>query len=169
MRRGTNVLSFLVCLMLIMSVFAACGENTSEKEYTKNGLTITLPENAKEMDDSYGYSAAYQIGNTIVIAAMEESLDMLSSLGLDETSTVEDYAKLVAEVNGYSADDVTTITGTDIPMFEYSSTVSDVEYKYIGSCYKGTDSFWFINFGTVASNYDSVKEDFERWAASVKI
>lgn len=93
----------------------------------------------------------------------------MQSLGLAEDATVEEYAALVAEVNGYSADDIKTLTGTDAPYFEYSSTVSDVEYNYMGVCYESDESFWFVNLGTTADKFDSVKEDFERWAASVKV
>lgn len=169
MRKGTKIVSFIMAMMLVVSVFAACGGKTEEKEFTKNGFTITLPENAKEMEDSSGFLVAYQIGNAIIVTAIQEGEDILATVGLDGNSSVMDYAEIVAEVNGYSADDVGTIEGTNIPMFEYSSTVDGVEYKYMGSFYSGTDSFWFINMGTTASNYDSVKEDFERWAASVKI
>lgn len=169
MRKGTKVLAIIMAVVLMMSVFTACGGGTSEKEFSKNGLTITLPVNAKEMDSSYGYSVAYQIGSSIVVAAIKEDVSSLLSVGLEENATVKDYAQLVAEVNGYSADSVTTIAGTNIPVIEYTANVSGVDYKYIGSCYKAEDCFWFINFGTTASNFDSVKGDFEKWAASVEV
>lgn len=168
MRSRTKIISLVLFLAMMVSVFAGCGSN-EEKEVSSNGFAVTLPGNAKEMDQSLGYTACYQVGNDIVVAAIEESKSTLQSLGLAEEATVDDYASLVAEVNGYSADDLKTITGTDIPYFEYSSTVSGVDYNYIGACYEADDSFWFVNFGTTASKFDSVKEDFEKWATSVKV
>lgn len=168
MRSRTKIVSLVLFIAMMISVFAGCG-SSEEKEVSVNGFAVTLPANAKEMDQSLGYTACYQVGNDIVIAAIEETKSSLQSLGLAEDATIDDYAALVAEVNGYNADDITKINGTDIPYFEYSSTVSGVDYKYIGACYESDDAFWFVNFGTTASKYDSVKEDFERWAASVKV
>lgn len=168
MRSRTKIVSLVLFLAMMISVFAGCG-SAEDKEFSSNGFTVTLPGNAKEMDQSLGYTVAYQIGNDVIVAALKEEKSTLQSLGLAEDATVEEYAALVAEVNGYSADDVSTIIGTDIPYIEYSSTVDNVEYNYIGVCYESDDAFWFVNFGTTASRFDSVKNDFERWAASVKV
>lgn len=168
MRSRKKTVSLVLFLAMMISVFAGCG-SAEDKEFSSNGFTVTLPGNAKEMDQSLGYTACYQVGNDIVVAAIEETKSSLQSLGLSEDATVEEYAALVAEVNGYSADDIKTLTGTDAPYFEYSSTVSDIEYNYIGVCYESDESFWFVNFGTTADKFDSVEEDFERWAASVKV
>lgn len=168
MRSRTKIISLVLFLAMMISVFAGCG-SSEEKEISSNGFTVTLPGNAKEMDQSLGYTVCYQVGNDVVVAAVEESKSSLQDMGLLENATVEDYAALVAEVNGYSADDIKTITDTDIPYFEYSSTVSDVEYKYMGVCYESEDAFWFVNFGTKSDKFDSVKEDFVRWAKSVKV
>jgi len=168
MRSRTKIVSLVLFLAMMISVFVGCG-SAEDKEFSSNGFTVTLPGNAKEMDQSLGYTVAYQIGNDVIVAALKEEKSTLQSLGLAEDATVEEYAALVAEVNGYSADDVSTIIGTDIPYIEYSSTVDNVEYNYIGVCYESDDAFWFVNFGTTADKFDSVKEDFERWAASVKV
>lgn len=168
MRSRTKLISLVLFLAMMISVFAGCGSN-EEKEVSSNGFSVTLPANAKEMDQSLGYTACYQIGNDIVVAAIEESKSSLQTLGLAEDASVSDYAALVAEVNGYSSDDVAVITETEIPYFEYSSTVSGVDYNYIGVCYEADDAFWFVNFGTTADKFDSVKGDFERWAKSVKV
>lgn len=167
MKKTTKIISLVMAFALFAAVFAGCG--SSDKEFSSNGFSITLPGNAKEMSESLGYTAAYQVGGDIVVAAIEESKSSLASLGLAEDAVVLDYAVLVAEVNGYSGDDVTTISGTEIPYFEYTSTVSGVEYSYMGACFKADDAFWFVNFGTTKEKYDSVKADFEKWAKSVKV
>lgn len=168
MRIRTKIISIVLFAAMMITVFAGCG-SVEEKEFSSNGFTVTLPGNAKEMDENMGYTVCYQIGKDIVIAAIKENKSYLQSLGISEDASLEDYADLVAEVNGYSADDIDTLAGNGNPYFEYTSTSQGMDLKFIGVCYESEDAFWFVNFGTMESKFDSVKDELERWAATVKV
>lgn len=47
MRSRTKIISLVLFLAMMVSVFAGCG-SSEEKEVSSNGFAVTLPGNAKE-------------------------------------------------------------------------------------------------------------------------
>ena len=157
---------FIALLMaaLMLVSFASCGE-PKEKEFTKEGLTITLTQSFKEASFE-GYTVVYD-STKVAVFVIKESFSLLAGF---ENYTLKQYADLVHNANSSrNPGAVTEVEG--LTTFEYSflNTDEDQTYKYFTTVFKGDDAFWTIQFCCKAENYNEYKADMIKYAKSVKV
>ena len=86
----------LYIIIILLGAFLLSGCE-SQKEFTIDDLTITLPKEfeQKEMDGYLAYLESKEVGITF----LEETFTDLETIGLNKDSTLEDYANAVKESN----------------------------------------------------------------------
>lgn len=114
--------------------------NTKTKLYETSGIKITLPNdmlvyNTEDYDISYA-------NNSLMFLGIKEPFTILSDIGLDSSSTIEEYAVKVQEANR---------TPTFIPKDNYmyytkTENLNNTSYDYVIMVAKGKDSFYILNF-----------------------
>ena len=114
--------------------------NTKTKLYETSGIKITLPNdmlvyNTEDYDISYA-------NNSLMFLGIKEPFTILSDIGLDSSSTIEEYAVKVQEANR---------TPTFIPKDNYmyytkTENINNTSYDYVIMVAKGKDSFYILNF-----------------------
>lgn len=110
------------------------------KLYEISGIKITLPNdmlvyNTEDYDISYA-------NNSLIFLGIKEPFTILSDIGLDSSSTVEEYAVKVQEANRTP----TFIPKDDYMYYTKTEKIDNTSYDYVIMVAKGKDSFYILNF-----------------------
>ena len=130
------------------------------KEFSSNGLNITLNENFKEVKQE-GFTVAYECYNVAVMALKEPFTIAPGAADL----SLQEYGNMVIETNGLSNSSLKTVES--LTCFEYEATPEDTTYYYFAAVYKSDDAFWLINFATKKSDKNEYYPQMVEWARSV--
>lgn len=137
-------------------------ESFEPKEFSSNGLTITLTTAFRE-ENYISQAAAYSSKDVLVLAAKES---FSSAEGIDDL-TLHEYSELVLEGNNIPLDDLDDYNG--IPCFEYDAKEENLNQivHYKAFMYKTEDAFWMIQFGVLQREQNKYIEKINEWAGSV--
>lgn len=153
-----SLLAFVVCMTLGGCFFAK-----NDKTYESHGLSITMPEGYTEK--SVVAQTVYLEGTETIFTALKEDLSTLAQIGIDENTSLKDYAKAVVENNkaDYEVKEEDGLT-----YFEYEKQVSGKDYYYLACVLKSDDAFWLVNFASETSNKSKYQPLFKKWAKTIK-
>lgn len=158
----------LTTLTLIGAACATgCDSETPTKEYSKSGLTVTLPTDFVEKD-IVTYTYTLQSAD-VIMTAVKEEFSLFEALGIDtDEVTLVDYASLVVETNGLPSD--TKISESNgLTTFTYQNDANGKTYFYYASVFKGSDAFWLVQFGCDANNKDKFQSTFVDYTKTVVV
>jgi hypothetical protein len=146
----------------VNSKYISATNPTVETVFEKSGMSITLGVDFKEISYT-GVTAAYET-EKILVVAIKETFESLVENGFDSSITLEEYAALVLEANGFTAE-VKTEDG--LTYYVYSTTSAEGDFTTYASVYKSEDAFWFVQFVCAAEDYASLEADIVNYAKSV--
>lgn len=164
-----KVISVFVLISVFASILCGCSllaaKSGSDKEFSGEGLTITLTDNFKTADIE-GYTLCYDSFDVGVFALKESVSDypILADVTLDE------YKEYVLEANSEkSPKEDPSIEGLKVLKYEYYVDTKKANYTYFISLYKAQDSFWLVQFACKSSDFADYEPYFIKWAKSVKV
>ncbi len=170
-KRGTK--KGLLVLIVAVIVGAVVGysigsilfsDKTPEpKEFTSNGMTITLTDEFKEADIE-NYTVAYDSKN-VAVFALKEAFTLADGF---EGYTLEQYADLVIQANNLGSAEIKTADGLTSFEYDFINPETNNTYKYFSYVYKTDDAFWLIQFATFDKNVDEYAQQITDWAKSVE-
>ena len=153
----------IASLLIVTSLFLLTGCE-SDKEYTIDDLTITLPSSFTKQDMT-GF-LAYLENDEAGITIAEETFTDLEVIGLNSESTLEDYAAAVMASNDTEYE---LNNAEDYIYFYYDSTVDGTDYHYMAALFKGNDEFYLINFFCFKSDSEKYDSIFKNWADTIVV
>ena len=156
-----KIISCLLAVLILFS-FAACATG-AEKEFTSNGMTLTLTDEFRETTYE-GYTVCYE-SKDVAVFVLKESFSLQAGLG---DMSIDDYAELVYKANASkSPSDISKEDG--LISFEYSflNEQENQTYSYYSAMYKGTDAFWLVQFACKEDLYEAKRPTFIEWAKTV--
>ena len=158
------IAAVLVGILLGMSrVYLADFSGSKPKEFSDNGMTITLTADFKAMEYE-GFTQCYE-GKMAVVFVIKEEFSVAPVL---KDYTEEDYGRIVLQ--GNNLDEKSLVVTEDLVYFTYVRPVEEgKEYFYLAAVYKGTDAFWLIQFAAPETLQDDYETQFLQWAASVTV
>lgn len=141
--------TILIVVAILVSTIISAFNNTDfnydkttnkTKLYETSGIKITLPNdmlvyNTEDYDISYA-------NNSLMFLGIKEPFTILSDIGLDSDSTVEEYAVKVQEANRTP----TFIPKDDYMYYTKTEKIDNTSYDYVIMVAKGKDSFYILNF-----------------------
>ena len=140
-KKQNTLYTILIVIAIVISTDTSDNKtNTKTKLYEISGLKITLP-NDMLVYDTEDYDISYA-NNSLMFLGIKEPFTILSDIGLDSSSTIEEYAVKVQEANR---------TPTFIPKDNYmyytkTENINNTSYDYVIMVAKGKDSFYILNF-----------------------
>lgn len=163
-RKGIIFITVCFCIGVVIGLASALlpkflGESRT-KEFSSNGLNITLTENFKEVKQE-GFTVAYE-GYNVAVMALKEPFTLAPGAS---DLTLQEYGNLVIEANSLSNSPLKTVDG--ITCFEYEATPENTTYYYFAAVYKADDAFWLINFAVKSNDKNEYYPKFVEWAKSV--
>ena len=160
-----RILAAVVLLVFAVSISGCALSAPQEKEFSKDGMTITLTNQFTEKEyvtQTVMYESKDSIGT-----ALKESFSTLEDAGLRSDITPEEYAELVITNNMLENCQVQDKDGTTC--FQYDRTVDGKEFSYLATVHKAPDAFWLIQFACLADDYSEKEPQFMEWAKTVKV
>lgn len=158
-----KIVSFLLIALLLFS-FVACNIPVTAKDFSSNGMTITLTSEFKEANIE-GYTACYESKN-VAVFVLKESFSLFEGA---EDMSIDEYAELVRKANSSKSPSEIS-KSNDLVSFEYDflNEQENQVYSYISFMYKGDDAFWLVQFACKEESYGTLIQSFIDWAKTVK-
>ena len=155
----------IVCVLLIAVLalsLASCME-PSPKEFTSNGMSITLTD--RFVENTYeGYTVCYDSSDAAVFA-LKEAFTLQAGLG---ELSLDEYAQLVYQANSSkSPETVAKEDGLTIMEYSFLNEAENQTYRYLATMFKAEDAFWLVQFACVEDDYEAKRPLFMEWAKSV--
>ncbi len=155
-------LSLLFAVVMLVSLTSCM--TASPKDFTCEGMTVTLTDRFKETEYE-GYTVCYGSPDVMVIV-LKESFSLQA--GLDQM-TLDEYAKLVLQANASkSPSEITKHEGFQSMEYDFLNEKENQTYSYFSTMFKGPDAFWLIQFACKTEDYDANKDTFLTYANSIK-
>ncbi len=168
-----KILTVVLAALMIFS-FAACGSSGNGggsdsdknlKTYSVAGLTIQMEKGLVQSSLS-GFDV-FLSGDNFAMTGEKETAEEFESVGYDVNSlSEEDYAALVAEVNGF---DGFTKNANGRFVYTLFDSVDGDDYFYYITLRKGSDCFWMINFFCEEDDAEEYEPKFEQWAETIEV
>lgn len=161
-----KIIAGVVGFVVVFIVAIALMENgTEEKTYSDSGFTITMEEGFYKKD--YIGATFYYESQNAGISVIKEYFEDLSSLEINENTSLEEYAELVSYVN--EKDNEYQKLNDQIMYYTYDDTISGKNYSYMTAVTKGSTAFWIINLFCEEDNKDTYFPKFEQWLKTVEV
>ncbi len=160
-------------LAAILLLCSGCSLMTSQPEeplppqpmtYSKAGLSITLTDEFTEKD-YVTYTAVYE-SPRIAVFALKEEFRLFDSSVLSSESSTADYAGLLWKSNGFT-DELPLTEQDGLTWFDYDRSVNGADYTYRVYAFKGSDSFWMVQFAAFADSFDGLAPVIHSYAKTV--
>lgn len=149
------VIGVIFGFVLTRGLFSA--KTPEAKVFTKGDFQITLTEAFSE-ETQPGMFATYS-SKTAIVFAVREEISLVGDISLEE------YSRLVMEVNGYADKEMAQKDG--YCWFDYIDAPQGEDIYYMVACYRTEDAFFVVNFATPAVNQAGMHDTFHQWAATV--
>ena len=159
--------SFISLIFVGIILLSGCSFLPSDgpKTFSSDGLTLTLTEGFWETE--YDPFTVCFDSSDMAVFALEETFEMFEAAGYTEMPTVREYAELVAYANGVDTASVSENDG--LTGFIFSKTVDGSDYTYFAYTYKGSDSFWLLQFAVATDSADEYADTIMEYAISVTV
>ena len=171
-------ISLTIVLVLFLLIGCALGfiassdkfDNTPPMPQTFNheDMTITLTDDfvntTKLLGKDHGYDVIYGT-DEVSVMVMKEPFALWEGA---EAYTVEEYARLCVEANGFITTINTDEAGQVLFEYDYFNAEEDLSFHYYAYAYKSTDAFWLIQFAVLADEAETYAPQVAQWAASVE-
>ena len=158
MKKSIKIISIILVTFLIFG----CGKSTKVFKEDDFKITLTSEFNKSELE---GFTYYYESINALVTVLKEEK-SSLEPFGINDSSSAEDYVKLVISANDKDSE---YELRNDYAYFEYEATVDEEDFYYLTATYKSDDAFWILNFISTKEDKDKFKNEFLKWADSVEV
>ena len=161
-------LMLLVCMTITL---VAC--ETKTIEFTKEGVTITLPTSFKERkaDNALVYYIsrnAMFMANKNLISDYPPTCQYDYPEGYANGLRNDEYLQYNGKPTDYSVSEKGN-DGKDFAWLYYDNTVNNVEYSYM-LVVKITDKYVYImNFASLKKDFEKLSSDFMEYAKTIKV
>ena len=155
----------LILMLALAMLLCSCGSEATydtPKEFTYNGLTLTLTTDFKMENPPDAFTGYYEADGAVVMTLFE-SLDQLAAAGFDEVKTLEDYTKVVAGEYEVKSDEE-----AEIMYFTFERKADFKDYYYLAVTKQTDDGFWLIQYACRAKDKDMFSDMFLEWAKKAK-
>lgn len=155
-------LSLLLALVLILGLFAGCGDSApTSREYTLEcGITLTAESGLTEKEQP-AFTTSLQ-GRNSMILFLEESKAMLGG-----DMDLEQYADIIVSGNRLTegfAEDASGNYATS-----YTRDVDGSKFFYYVTVHETASSFWMVQMACMESKQETYEPLFREWAATIQI
>lgn len=154
----------LLNTIIVLMIVTLSGCSAKPKNFTVNGLTITLTE-----EFSVGSAANYDVyisNDDVSFSAVEEDADTLEYAGY-EIASLNDYSLEILELNKASKDSL--IKRDNYYYFTNTSTKSGASFTYVHCMFKGNSSYWVCEFVCKTKDYKRLENKILGWADTIVI
>ena len=156
----------VILSVLILSMLSGCGSRVKKIHEDDMKINLTNSFNKSFMENATWYYTSSD-ANAIGIKVLKSELEKNGV----ETNSVADYAVAYITANQIKgASEVQTAAteaGQDYVFFEYEHKAKDKEFSYLNCFYDNKDEYWIVSFACYKDAYQSFKNDFVKYAASV--
>lgn len=169
MKKFFKTTAVAVVMLLSICFLGACGEPKPKTFNCDAGLTITLTDKFYERD-MLTYTMYLESSNVLFVV-QKEDFETLSVMGINENSTVTEYAEKMLNLNNIYNVTPQVDEETDFAYCDYEKTdnaTGKTLYNYTVIA-KGSDAFWLCQFACESKNSKDLKPNFATWSKTIVV
>lgn len=156
----------MVIVIIFTIKFFFFPTKAAAKIFTEKEYTIKLTEDfTKEKMEGATY---YYGSDHAIVMVINEKASALADIGIKEDSTVDDYMQAIID-NNKLPEKIKINKRGDYRFISYENGDKKSEkYYFVAVTFHQGDEFWLMNFACRKSDNEQFKEQFLKWADSVK-
>lgn len=156
----------IVCLMLslVFLCFSLCACTVKPKDFSWQGLRITLTEAFEEKEITEKSATYTSYRDLYAVEITYESLEDLILMEYDPLMTPEDYAEMSITDNELEAE-VQVKDG--VVYYNYTDMADRREFTNMVTVHRCGDGFWLVRFAALTEDYEKAEGDFISFAKTV--
>ena len=161
---------FVLIAALILGVVIGLVSNidldfstVKEKTFTKNGLTLTLTNQFKDVDPD-NYIAFYE-SDDVMVGTFRDPFGQGPGESI-EGVTLEEYGWGLLKTNEETARSQLEKDG-DLYYFVFDDIFDRRYYTYVTYVYQYDGAFWYVDFITEKENAEEYRDEISKWAKTV--
>lgn len=156
----------LLVLLLMVSTLMLTACTPRAKKFEGSGVEITLTTEFRE--EKTELVPLYLVSKKHVFMANRESKTVLKTHGI---KTLQQYIDLVLSNAGKVAATQNAETNDNTPYIfaYYKASVDKKDFGYMLLAFEGERYFYTMNFGCLAHHLDNYKEQYIKWAQTIKV
>ncbi|MBQ7325776.1 MAG: hypothetical protein IJW98_08535 [Clostridia bacterium] len=136
-----------------------------EKAFTKDGLTLTLTNQFKDVDPG-NYVAFYESETLeIMVGTFRDPYGQKPGESVADV-TLEEYGWGLIKTNAETARSQLEKDG-DLYYYVFDEIFDRKYFTYITYIYKSDDAFWYVDFITEKDNVEEYRDEISQWAHTV--
>ena len=161
MKKFKIVLMFIAMFMMV-GTLSSCA--SKPKEFSSNGITITLTNKFK-----YGNDENVQVLLLTSKIGFMGNGEYKTSVGVSDNQ-LEHYTQKVLNVSGKTAD-ITNYDedGVTFCYAYYTATAQNITFKYMLITKEGASKYYTMNFWSKESEFDEYKDQFFAWTKTIQV
>lgn len=145
------------------NLFASIPEDSVEKVFSGEGMSIVLTDSFYESDMESGYTVVYDSANVAVFALKED----FSLIEGGENYTLEQYGEAVLISNSMTDTEYQHTDGLTYFTYDATNPETNVDYTYNAFVFKADDAFWLVQFATLKEEADTYHPQIIEWAKTI--
>lgn len=160
-----KILKFIIPVLILSLLLCSCG-GASAPVISYEEMTMTLPVGfVKLVDQEYEGMVTFTYGSEDkLITGTREPLEMV--LGQYPDMTLHSYAQLIIDSNSL---DCQIEEAEGYLTFSFENSDEEQTYRYVAAVYQSGQSFWVIQAGCDAANFEASEQSFRESLASVEM
>lgn len=160
-----KAISLILLFVMTATLFSGCGlpfRKTTDKTFTKAGLSITLTSDFSEQD--LASQTAYYVSKQVIVTTLKEEFSLFENINMPAEMSLTEYAQLVIENNKIESE----ITQEDgLTSFLYKKEMNGKNITYYATVFRSTDAFWLVQFACDTEQFEEYKPQFIQYAKTV--
>lgn len=165
-KKGLLILIAALILGVVIGLLSNLDFNlfsVKEKTFTKNGLTLTLTNQFKDVDPG-NYVAFYE-SDIMMVGTFTEPFSLSEGFG---DLTVQEYGEGLIKFNKQTAGaGLELIQDGDLYYYVWDDIFDRRYYTFVTYLYKSDDAFWYVDFIVEKEDYESQRDQISKWAHTV--
>jgi hypothetical protein len=147
----------------LISAFG-CGEAAKKATFSLDEFSITLT-------DEYGltphvsYFVSYETADKRAVLVTRDKKEVVEGIAGKNDLSCKEYADLVIATNKKGSDPKEK---DGIVYYTYETLTDGIHYTYLATAHKSENAYWLVQFVCEKKEYNDRKDDFFRYAKSVK-
>lgn len=150
----------ILLIILTISFITGC---SNEKEYNKNGISITMTKGL--FYKHHPNATIYYENDEIFFIGLEEKFEDLMELDLNNETTIKEYAQEIF-INREESFDL--IKDENLYYYTYEYEINNTTFYYVSTIHKSNKGFWICNFACDKKDKEKYHDLFIKWAKTIK-
>lgn len=168
--------SIVLLAVLVLGLLTACGAPDADESQPQSalvrydhpiGISLSMAEGFTVYEHESMLGCFSSDDGRISVFFAEELRESLENYGFEADLTLEEYARLIADVYGLEAEP--TVDSYGNVMIAYEGEGNGMEFSHFAYFHQNESAYWMTTFNCMRDRAEELADDFALWASTIEI